>query len=358
MEHKVDRAKALWEHWENREKELGTIGEMTDEHARDITRQKYDFLREGYYRLSQDPLRHETPYREMIRVISDKLQKQLYPSRTLRWLHQFKVAAFDRPKHVKAHQQLVSNDLSRLKRMFESRGLDVFASKLDYYLDYERDKVSIPVAGQLDASRTVTLLQHLERDGKGQYQLMGMDAGVYGSADPMHDVSITIDREFNLNRVQIGNLLQERPVYVFPDRAIGEPKDQWLQVGRGQDYGDFRLNVFGPDYGYDLKKQLGELAAETGIYRVTAADVITQLKDGHQVRLTGRHPLDQPVLIEASPGTGGILIRDLKQNVISVDELFMGTKQAQAKQHENQIMISREYKEQSNQQDQSFGIGS
>jgi hypothetical protein len=294
----------------------------------------------------------------MIRVICDKLQKQLYPGKTLRLLHQFKVAAFDRPKHIKAHQQLVSNDLSRLKRIFELRGLDVFASKLDYYLDYERDKVSIPVTGQLDSSRTVTLLQHLERDGKGQYQLMGMDAGVYGSADPMHDVSITIDREFNLNRVQIGNLLQERPVYVFPDRSLGEPKDQWLHVARGGDYGDFQLNVFGPGYGYDLKKQLDELAAGTGIYRVTAADVITQLKDGHQVKLAGRHPLDQPVLTEASPGTGGILIRDLKQNIIGVDELFMGTKQAQAKQQENHLMISHKNKEQSNQQDQSFGISS
>lgn len=357
MEHKVNRAKALWEHWELREKELGKIGEMTDEHAVDITRQKYDFLQEGYYRLSENPLRNETTYREMIRVICDKLQKQLYPNRALRALHELKVAVFDRPGHLKAHHQLVSHDLSRLKKAFESRGLDVFANKLNYYLDYERDKISIPVAGQLDTYRTVTLFQDLERNGKGQYELMGMDASIYGSADPMYDVSIRIDREFNLNLVQIGNLLQERPVYLYPDKHTGLPKDQWLQVGRGQDYGEFRLNVFGPDYGYDLKSQLQQLASETGIYRVTAADVISQLQEGHQVKLSGRHPMDQPVLIEASPGTKGIVIRDIDQKVIGVEDMFLGTKQAQQKERSNELLAAQTQSK-SNHQDQSFGLGS
>ncbi|WEK20439.1 MAG: hypothetical protein P0Y49_04715 [Candidatus Pedobacter colombiensis] len=355
MEHKVNRAKALWEHWELREKELGKIGEMTDEHAVDITRQKYDFLREGVYRLSENPLGHETTYREMIRVICDKMQKQLYPNRILRMLHQLKVAVLDRPSHLKAHLELASDNISKLKKAFESRGLEVFANKLDYYLDFERDKISIPVAGQLDAHRTVTLIQDLQKNGKGQYELMGMDASIYGSADPMYDVSIRIDWEFNLNRVQIGNLLQERAVYLYPDKHSGLPKDQWLQVARGHDYGEFRLNVYGSEYGYDLISKLDQLAADTGIYRVMAADVIKQLNDGWQVKLSGRHPADQPVFIEASPGTRGIVIRDIDQKVIGVNEMFLGTKKAEEKERGNSVS-----KDQSkdNQQDQSLGLGS
>lgn len=357
MEYKVNRAKALWEHWELREKELGKIGEMTDEHPVDITRQKYDFLREGYYRLSENPLRNETAYREMIRVICDKLQKQFYPNRALRALHRLKTAVLDRPAHLKAHQELVSDNLSRLKKAFDSRGLDVFAAKLDYYLDYQREKISIPVAGQLDGSRTVTLIQDLQLNGKGQYELMGMDASIYGSADPMYDVSIRIDREFNLNRAQIGNLLQERPVYLYPDKHPGLAENQWLQVARGQDYGEFRLNLFGADYGYDLSTHLDKLAAETGIYRVTAADVISQLNQGHQVKVSGRHPMDQPVFIEASPGTKGILIRDVDQNVIGLDEMFLGSRQAKEKERGNQLDVSQNQSK-NNQQDQSFGLGS
>lgn len=365
MEHKVNRAKALWEHWELRERELGKIGEMTDEHAIDITRQKYDFLREGLYRLFESPLRHETMYREMIRVICDKMQKQLYPNRALRALHQLQVATVDRPNHLKVHQEMMSSNLSSLKKAFESRGLSVFADKLDYYLDYERDRVSIPVAGQLDAYRTVTLIQDLERNGKGQYELMGVNASVFGSADPMYDISIRIDREFNLNRAQIGNLLQERPVYLYPEKHVGLPKEQWLQVGRGQDYGEFRLNLYGAEYGYDLKAELEKLAAETGIYRLTAADVLSQLREGHQLKLDGRHPADQPVLIEASPGTRGILIRDMDQQVIGQDEFFLGTKQAQQKALSargepklgNPLGIEQN-KTNTNHQDQSFGLGS
>lgn len=161
MGREINRANELWHNWELREMELVDIPEVADEHGRDVARQKYEYLKQGHYRLMDTPTEYEKPKRDMIGVICDKLERQLYPNPVRRFFQRLKSEFLDKPRYLAAHREKISTNLSALESGFKSRGLDALSERLSFYLDFERDTVMIPVEGQLDADRKISLLHSI-----------------------------------------------------------------------------------------------------------------------------------------------------------------------------------------------------
>lgn len=319
MEGELNRAKTLWQNWEQIENSLGEIGEMRRDHPLELAREKYDFLREGVYRLADKPLLQEKPYLAMIRAICNKLQKQLYPNRFLRVLHQTKAFLYDKPNVLAAHRMLIDQNLSDLKKNFGERGLGELARTLDEPIDYEKQQLDWKVNAYLDRLRTVSFSPILKKDGLGFYQLEQIRAQCFTS-DHSRTIDVVIPKEYHLNREQIVNLLQDRPVYVYPGK-LESTEGKWLQLQVSTELGRSGLSVFETLADYDLKKELSLLAADTGIYRLTAADVLVQLRRGNTFQITGHHPGDGPFQIQAAPAAGGIKILDQSGNILSREDL-------------------------------------
>lgn len=82
------------------------------------------------------------------------------------------------------------------------------------------------------------------------------------------------------------------------------------------------VNVYPADYGYNLKSELEKLAADTGLYRMTAADVLKSLQQGADFSMTGHHPGDKPFSVVADPANRTLAILDHEGYRISRAELM------------------------------------
>jgi hypothetical protein len=340
MEGELNRAKTLWRNWEQIEHSLGEFGELTRDHPLDLAREKYDFLREGVYRLSDKPLLQEKPYLAMISAICNKLQKQLYPNRFMRVLHQAKAFVYDKPNVLGAHRMLIDQNLSDLKKTFGERGLGELALKLNEPIDYEKQQLDWKVNAFLDRLRTVSFSPVLKKDGLGFFRLEQIRAQCF-SADHTRTIDVVLPKEYHLNREQIVNLLQDRPVYVHPGKLEGVG-GKWLQLQVSTELGRSGLSFFETLAEYDLKKELSLLAADTGIFRLTATDVLVQLRRGNTFQITGRHPGDEPFLIQAAPADRGIKLMDKNGIEIAKEDLLKGLQNGvlgQDKNIQNQLEL-------------------
>jgi len=329
----MNRAKTLWQNWEKIENSLGDFGELTREHPLDLAREKYDFLREGVYRLSDKPLLQEKPYLAMISAICNKLQKKLYPNRFVRVLHQAKAFGYDKPNVLAAHRLLIDQNLHDLKKTFGERGLGELALKLDAPIDYEKQQLEWKVNAYLDRLRTVSFSPVLKKDGLGFYQLEQIRAQCF-SSDHSRTIDVVLPKEYHLNREQIVNLLQDRPVYVYP-RKLDNAEGKWIQLQVSTELGSSGFSVFETLGDYDLKKELSVLAVDTGIFRLTATDVLIQLRRGNTFQISGRHPGNEPFLIQAAPADRSIKLMDKGGIEISREELLKGLQHEVSGQDKN-----------------------
>ncbi|MBB6271849.1 hypothetical protein HDF26_002306 [Pedobacter cryoconitis] len=320
MELEQNRAKALWKNWEKLENELHQFGGKTGDQDKEIARQKYNFLRKGLYRLSERPMDSEKPYVAMIGSVTAKLQKQLYPNRFLRTLHQAKALLYDRPKLLNGLSLQRAENLSGLKTGFERRGLEGIAKLLDHYLDYDKQQVSFSLIGKMDDLRTLSVAPMLKQDETGVFRLTEVDLKLRGSADPANDVSVSVPAEYLLNRQQMVNLVEQRPVYVFPEP--GQQTDPWLVVNKGAGLGEFKLDVSESNLDQSLKKALYDLAEDTKIYKLTSAEVLLSMRLGNMFRLNAVHAQDKRFFVEAHPSGKELIIRNEVGQQITKDELL------------------------------------
>jgi hypothetical protein len=112
MERNVNRAEQLYRNWEAQQKQLESL---TSADSRVIQQQKYDYLRQGLYRLSLNPSDSEKLLMRVIGSVTDKLQKQLYPNPIVRLLHRLKTAVYDKPAHLSEFVKQREENLQQLK---------------------------------------------------------------------------------------------------------------------------------------------------------------------------------------------------------------------------------------------------
>ncbi len=129
----MNRAEQLYKNWEAQQKQLESL---TGADSRVIQRQKYDYLRQGLYRLSLNPSEPEKLLMQVIGSVTDKLQKQLYPNPVIRLLHQIKAAVYDKPAHLRGFVKQREENLEQLKGQLKTAGLASFSGKLEKHLDY------------------------------------------------------------------------------------------------------------------------------------------------------------------------------------------------------------------------------
>lgn len=344
MDPQINRARELWYNWEKKEMELSGIPELSDEHGRDITRQKYAYLRQGIYRLSGDPTRAERLYLDMISVVTAKLERQLYPNPLVRAFVRLKAQFYDRPKALASHQQLTGENQSRLKAQLRARGLGKLTEEMASYLDYQRERVTIPMSGQMDRHKTVSLHQHLELDGKGQYQLAAMELTLKDALAPGPDLKVRLEKDCPLHSEQIGNFLLGKPVYLPAQQGPEQATGTWIALNQDGEQPDQQVARYGPEYGYELKAQLQQLAIETGIYAITSARVLSELEQGNSCLFCGRHPRDQPFQLSADPAAKSLRLANDSGGTLSREELIGSLK------HERSPDISQDQSQAQQQQ--------
>lgn len=352
IELEQNRAKILWKNWERLENELHQFGGKDGDRDKEIARQKYDFLRNGLYRLAERPVDSEKPYVAMISSVTARLQKQLYPNRLLRLFYQAKDLLYEKPKLLNDLNLQRQANLSGLKVIFERRGLEGIAKQLDHYLDYDKQQVTFSLIGKMDDLRSLSIAPMLKQDNNGLFKLMEVNLKLRGSADPLNDVSVSVPGEILLNRQQMVNLVDQRPVYVMPSFDQDAKFGQWLQVSKGVALGEFKLEASEIYPENALKKMLYELAEDPKVYKLTSAEVLMNLRLGNQFHLNPAHSPEKRFFVEVDSSGSKLLIRNEFGKQITKDELLKSFHDPSP----NKGFNSGKYKGEDQSNDQSQGL--
>lgn len=352
----LNRALQMYGNWEEQAKDLRHLEGLKPDN-RDILLAKYDYLSKGVYRVEVNASDIEKITLGVLKGVLTKLEKELYPNVLLRLARQLKTRLIDKPSYIHSFLKLRGENLRSVETLLQSKGMGQYFGKLEQYLDFERKEVHIDVSGNLNENTSLKLVAQMHKNENGGYDLQDIVGSLKHEGEPWKDRTFVFDVDFNVDAVKAANLLMGRAVMNGPNEMNHHSNNQWIQLTSLQDGHFMDARIFQPEQGFDLKRVLNDFAAQTGFYRVTAADVFVQLVQGQQVKVSGKHPQDEPVLLEASPGTGGLILRDVNQKVIGIDEVLAGS-HIHRNQQENSLKIQLNSPEKNNRQDQSLGLGS
>lgn len=349
MKQQVNRAEQLWQNWEEKQKGLESLAGMDSAGGRAIQKLKYDFLRQGLYRLSVRPSENEQLYLHVIRSVTVKLEKQLYPNPIVRALHRLKALVYDKPAHLKKFERQKAENMEQLTRQLKTSGFASFTGKLDNYLDYERANISIPMTTQLNEKGRMDIALKLERDQTGHYRYTEYQAGLYRYGVLQH--SYTFPAESKVTAIEAANLLEGRPVSKSYQTADGSMSQKWMQL-------DFRgtqpkLMEFHVGYGYDLKKELTTVASGLGVDGLGRDKVIKDLEAGNMVSI--EVPGKGRYYLHANPADRTLSIRDAGKRPVELSGLVKEISEAKAAIR-SEVKLHK-VQENHQAQDQSLGIG-
>jgi hypothetical protein len=350
MEHHVNRAEQLWKNWEEKQKGLESLAGLGSESSRTIQKLKYDFLRQGLYRLSVQPSEKEQLYLHVIRSVTAKLEKQLYPNPVIRALHRLKALVYDKPTHLKKFEKQKAENMEQLTGQLKASGFASFTGKLDNYLDYERANISIPMTTQLNDKNSMDIALKLERDQTGHYRYSQYQASLYRDGAVQH--SYTFPAESRITATEAANLLEGRPVSKSYQTADGSISQKWAQL-------DFRGNEpklleFHADYGYDLKKELMAAANGLGVDGLGKDKIIKDLEAGKLIMM--EVPGKGQYYLHANPADRSVSLLDAAKRPAELSELTKEVREAKAAAISPEVRLHK-VQENHQQQDHSLGIG-
>lgn len=350
MRSEVNRAEQLWKNWEEKEKALQDIvGEAMGSNPT-MQKLKYEYLQQGVYRLSVQPSEKEKLYLHVIRSVTAKLEKQLYPNTVLRLLHKLKAWAYNRPMHLRHFEKQKSENLELLKSNFKTMGFASFTGKLENYLDYERQQVTIPMTTQLADKGSMEISLKLEGDQAGQYRISSYQASLYREGELQR--SYTFPAESRISATEAANLLEGRPVsksYPTADASINE---KWVQFDfKGSEP---RLMEFHAAYGYNLKKELITVANSLGVDGLGRDKIVKDLEAGNLVAM--QIPGKGQYYLHANPAERSVNIFDAGKKPVDLTELGKELSAANATVARPEIKLHK-VQEHNQVKDQSLGIG-
>lgn len=350
MRQQVNRAEQLWKNWEEKQKGLESLAGLGSEGDRTIRKLKYDFLRQGLYRLSVNPSEQEQLYLHVIRSVTAKLEKQLYPNPVIRALHRLKALLYDKPAHLKKFERQKAENMEQLTGQLRSSGFASFSGKLDSYLDYEQVNVHIPMTTQLNDKGRMDIDLKLERDRTGHYRYTGYTASLYRDGELQR--SYTFPAESRITAIEAANLLGGRPVSKSYQTADGDISRKWVQL-------DFRgtgpkLMEFHAGYGYDLKKELMAAATGLGVDGLGREKTVRELEAGNLIGV--EVPGKGQYYLHANPADRTLSIRDAGKRPVELAGLVKEISEAKAAFIRPEVKLHK-VQENHQAQDHSLGIG-
>ncbi|QDW25141.1 hypothetical protein FFJ24_010085 [Pedobacter sp. KBS0701] len=282
MDPGINRAEQLYLAWEDRQKSLaGLMGVSLDE--RKIRQLKYQFLSRGLFRVSIKPSEMERLYIQLLRSVTAKLRRQLYPNRVVRFFVGLKAALIDKPMHLRRFSRLRGENMYSLKRQLSSLGLGGMSMKLEEQLDYERQRVVLEVLRGLNTGEKLSLQVSLEKEDLGNYRFSGFDARIL-QVDG-REKSCFFSPASGINLTEAINLLRGGSVLKNDQGLDGKWEKSWVRVNdTGKDFSTAPL-LFSSGIGqdYDLKKQLLDHAIALECYAISTDAVLRGLEQGNRM---------------------------------------------------------------------------
>lgn len=353
MNRNVNRAEQLWNNWEEKQKQLQSLSGLGEESSLAIKQRKYDFLREGLYRIAANPTEKEQLPVQVIRSVTDKLQKQLYPNPVLRFLHRVKVALYDKPAHLRQFQKQRAENLESLKGQLKASGFASFNGRLESYLDYETLKVNIPITSQLNDKGRLDITLNMERDNFGHYHFSQYQATVLRDGESK---SFNFQPDSKITAMEAANLLDGRAIRKSFETADGSHSQKWVQLdfkNRDAD-GHPKLQEFHEGYAYDLKSELLKLSVQVGVAGLAKDKIIQSLEAGNMAVFEVRDK--GPYYLNANPADQSLSLYDKDKKPLETARLLKEIRQPDKNLHKEIRLVKTPEKEPEQEQRQSFGI--
>lgn len=348
MEKQMNRAEQLYQNWEAQQKQLENIPGVN---SRVIQQQKYDYLRQGLYRLSLNPSEHEKLMLHVIRSVTDKLQQQLYPNPVIRLLHRIKAAIYDKPAHLREFVKQRDENLEQLKVQLKNMGFASFSGKLEKYLDYETVKVNIDMTTQLADKGRLDVSLNMERDKFGQYRFQNYEATLIKNGASR---SFSFQPDSKITAMEAANLLDGRAVKKSFETADGSIAQKWVQLDMQQKDkdGNPKLAEFHEAYGYNLKNELLTNSVLLGTAGLAKDKVIQSLEQGNLVSFNLHH--HGAYYLQANPAGQGVSFYNQEMKPVTLPQLQEINRQQQIKPLHNEVSLLKKPEEQ--EEKQSMGI--
>lgn len=347
MEKALNRAEQLYRNWEGQQKQLESIAGVD---SRIIQQQKYNYLRQGLYRLSLNPSEHEKLTLHVLRSVTDKLQKQLYPNPVIRLLHRLKAAVYDKPAHLRNFVKQRDQNLEELKGQFKTLGFASFSGKLENYLNYETGKVNIDITSQLTDKGRLDVTLNMEKDQFGQYRLQHYEATLLKNGESR---SYTFQPDSGITATEAANLLDGRAVKKSFETADGSIAQKWVQLDGQHMDGSPKLAEFHEGYGYNLKNELLANSILLGTSGLAKDKVIQSLEQGNRVSFT---LYNSTFYLQADPAGKGVSFLDTEMKPLTVPELQQINRQQQVKPLHNEISLLKTKGPDEQEEKQSLGV--
>jgi hypothetical protein len=354
MKKDINRAEQLWQNWEERQQRMEKLLGTSAENTRAIQQEKYDFMRKGLYRLSVQPNEKEKVYLNAIALVTSSLQKKLYPNRFVRLMHQIKASLYDKPMHLRRFQQQKEASLELLKHQFKALGLSSYSGKLENYLDYESNRIGIPMTTQLADKGTLDIVVHLEKDKTGEYHFKEYKATILRDGQP--ERSHIFDGDTTISAQEAVNLLNGRPVLKSYETADGLIAQKWIQLDITANPANDQYRTKEYHHADGMERSLNDVFPKIGITGANKKDLLNELQQGNQIAYQARPPISEMLYLEANPAEQSILIRDQNRQPVNVETLMERKEDAQKMRVENTLTLVKQ-KENDKEQSQSLGIG-
>ncbi|MEJ2901656.1 hypothetical protein WAE58_04445 [Pedobacter panaciterrae] len=294
----VNRAARLYENWESRQSELEGIQGLKPE-GNSLLKLKYDFLREGLYRIGASVTEQEKLHLFALQTVVGKLQKQLYPNRLVRFFQQLKSAIWDRPRHIRDFEAKKAENIISLTALMKKTGMAGLSGKLEKALDYESPKTSISGMQLMSGQGKLMVALQLEKQAAGIYRATEYQV-VWNTPDEQVK-SCRIPVESGIDLSEAFNMLQGRAVFKGFEDVEGKTVRQWVQLDPKVAGSEKPIVAFLPGHGFDLKNVLQETAVQLERYGLLKEQTLRLLESGHQVgfELGSKGSF----LVQANPGT-------------------------------------------------------
>lgn len=323
----LNRGKVILQNWDQRQKELEALSGPGAGLERSIKMQKYVYLRDGLARLDLSPTVNERIYAGIIRAMLKKMLKEFFPNLIRRKINEWKERYLIMPRLTKMFGAQREENLSLLDKRIQEMGIIGLSDHLKSELDFEREKVELPLTGRFEQEHVLAVTLRLEKDGYDGYGLTRIDASLMAAENDGRKCSIPSGYHLQMN--QIINLLKGGAVKVASSALIsGESGEKWLQLDldRMDPKGNFSICELILEDRDSIDKLVVRTASEIGYHGINTPEVLEMLKTGAQAAFnlerTGRF------YVQADPRLKALQFRDEHQRVISVDKLKLQLSQS------------------------------
>jgi hypothetical protein len=319
VESRVNRAEVLMANWKELEKKLLGFGEASGSTGRELTFRRYDFLRDGVWRLSADPKPHEKSNIELLKGSLSRMEKQLWSNVMARLMVKLRAELFSRPRLIKEFKEMKGLNERELKGFLNEKGFSALVPRLGAELDFERPWFGMKMSGELEECRRIEMELQVVRMHDWKYYPSLIDATLV-LADGKRLNHEFLLSDYMLDAGMVTNMMQGRAVSVMDRDGSGGENQVWLQVHF--DPQDSYLRRFHGDHGFDAGKLLSDFAVQVGKVDLDDERLLDELKKGNQVSFIAGAPFNRKLLLEADPSSKSLLVRNEMGERLEMQELM------------------------------------